>query len=74
MLQKHWKLRILDHLWEWVGDILDDIIFNESIKLKEQLKEQHNKLEEKTEQLEKQQKKLEFYENKPSTHGFKNNL
>ena len=36
----------------------------------EQLEEQKNLIEEKTEQLEEKTKKLEFYENKPSTHGF----
>ena len=64
------KKKIAENFREWVGDILDDIIFNQSTELKRQLKEQKNLIEEKTEQLEEQQKKLEFYENKPSTHGF----
>jgi len=52
-----------------------EMVYNELVKeqLREQrtiLEEQKNLIEEKTEQLEEQQKKIIFYENKPSTHGF----
>jgi prophage antirepressor-like protein len=71
------KKEIAKKFRKWAGNILDDIIFNESKELKRQLEEQQNVIEEqknlveeKTEQLEEQQKKIKFYENKPSTHGF----
>jgi prophage antirepressor-like protein len=67
------KKEIAKKFRKWASDILDDIIFNQSIELKRQLEEQQklieeqkNLVEEKTEQLKEQQKKLEFYENKPS--------
>jgi prophage antirepressor-like protein len=47
----------------WAGDILDDIIFNESVKLRNQLEEKENLLIQKD-------KLLEQLENKPKTEGF----
>jgi prophage antirepressor-like protein len=41
------KKKIAERFREWVGDILDDIIFNESIELKKQLEEQKLLLENK---------------------------
>ena len=54
----------------WAGDILDDIIFNESIELKKQLEDQKKQLEEQQKQLEEKNKKLKLLENKPDTCGF----
>lgn len=39
------KKKIAEHFREWVGDILDDIIFNESSELKRQLEKHHLELE-----------------------------
>ena len=57
------KKKIAERFREWVGDILDDIIFNESTELKRQLQEQKALLLEKDETI----KQLE---NKPETCGF----
>ena len=64
------KKEIAKKFRKWASDILDDIIFNQSTELKRQLETHQKLLQEKTEQLEEQQKKIIFYENKPSTHGF----
>jgi prophage antirepressor-like protein len=46
------KKKIAENFREWVGDILDDIIFNESIELKKQLENKDKLLKEKETQLE----------------------
>jgi prophage antirepressor-like protein len=50
------KKEIAKKFRKWAGNILDDIIFNESNKLKRQLEEQ--------------QKKIEMLETRPETEGF----
>jgi len=57
------KKEIAKKFRKWAGNILDDIIFNESAELKRQI-------EEKEKQIEKQQKKIELLENRPETEGF----
>lgn len=57
------KKKIAEKFREWVGDILDDIIFNESIELKNQLIEKESLLKEQT-------KLIKRLENKPETEGF----
>jgi prophage antirepressor-like protein len=50
------KKEVAKKFRKWAGNILDDIIFNESAELKRQLEEQ--------------QKKIEMLESKPETEGF----
>ena len=50
------KKEIAKKFRKWAGNILDDIIFNESIELKRQLEEKD--------------KKIKLLEHKPETHGF----
>lgn len=64
------KKEIAKKFRKWAGNILDDIIFNQSIELKKQLEEKNKELEEKKIQLEEQQKKIEVLQNKPETEGF----
>lgn len=52
---------------KWAGNILDDIIFNESKELKRQL-------EEKDKLLIKQKEQINQLENKPETNGFDNRI
>ncbi len=71
------KKKIAEQFREWVGDIMDDIIFNQSKKLKEQLDNQIL-LKEKLELKEKEHqdnlvvinKRIEELENRPETMGF----
>jgi len=61
------KKEIAKKFRKWASDILDDIIFNESNELKNQLIEKDNKLKE-------QDQLIKTLENKPETEGFyKNN-
>jgi prophage antirepressor-like protein len=53
------KKEIAKKFRKWAGNILDDIIFNESAELKRQLEEQRNLIEEKENELEKTKKQLE---------------
>ena len=71
------KKEIAKKFRKWAGNILDDIIFNESVELKRQLQqneekllEQKGKIEETNELLLEQEKKINLLENKPKTHGF----
>lgn len=57
------KKEIAKKFRKWAGDILDDIIFNESKHLKEQLQEKEQLLQEKN-------KMIQLLENKPKTEGF----
>ena len=57
------KKEIAKKFRKWAGNILDDIIFNQSEELKRQL-------EEKEKQIEEQQKTIELLENRPDTEGF----
>ncbi len=57
---------------KWVGDILDDIIFNQSKKLKEQLDNNQKLLEEKDKILKEKDNIIEDLENRPETNGFFN--
>lgn len=50
------KKEVAKKFRKWAGSILDDIIFNESLELKQKLQEQ--------------QRKIERLENKPETEGF----
>jgi prophage antirepressor-like protein len=65
------KKKIAEQFREWVGDILDDIIFNQSKELKKQLEESKKTLEEKDKLLElerRERNKLlnrKFYNAKP---------
>jgi prophage antirepressor-like protein len=60
------KKEIAKKFRKWAGNILDDIIFNESEELKRQLEEKNKKIEE-------QQKTIKILENKPETYGFDRN-
>jgi len=60
------KKKIAEEFREWVGDILDDIIFNQSKELQRKIEEKDNKLKEQDQLI----KKLE---NKPETEGFYKN-
>ena len=57
------KKEIAKKFRKWAGNILDDIIFNESAELKRQI-------EEKDQQLQEQNKFIEELELKPETEGF----
>jgi prophage antirepressor-like protein len=57
------KKEIAKKFRKWAGNILDDIIFNESGELKRQLEEKENLLKE-------QIKLIKRLENKPETEGF----
>ncbi len=57
------KKEVAKKFRKWAGDILDDIIFNESKKLKEQLIEQQRVLNQKDEMI-------KLLANKPETQGF----
>jgi prophage antirepressor-like protein len=57
------KKEIAKKFRKWAGNILDDIIFNESNELKRQLQENKKQLEEKD-------KRIQLLEHKPETHGF----
>jgi prophage antirepressor-like protein len=57
------KKEVAKKFRKWAGDILDDIIFNESKKLKEQLIEQQRVLNQKDEMI-------KLLANKPETEGF----
>jgi prophage antirepressor-like protein len=57
------KKEVAKKFRKWAGNILDDIIFNESAELKRQLEEREKELEEKN-------RKIELLEHKPHTHGF----
>ncbi len=64
------KKKIAEQFRDWVGDILDDIIFNYSKKLKEQLEEKEKELKEKDTQLKEKERIIEEIENRPETIGF----
>jgi len=59
------KKEVAKKFRKWAGNILDDIIFNESVELKKQL-------EEKDKQLDDKNKLIQQLENKPDTYGFGN--
>jgi hypothetical protein len=63
------KKEIAKKFRKWAGNILDDIIFNESIELKRQLEEKDKLLIEKEVKLQENAKLIEDLENKPETEG-----
>lgn len=56
------KKEVAKNFREWVGDILDDIVFNQSKELKKQL-------DEKEKQIQTQNDVIKLLENKPETEG-----
>jgi prophage antirepressor-like protein len=64
------KKEIAKKFRKWVGDILDDIIFNNSQELQKQLQEQKKQLEEKEKQLIEQKQINKHLINKPDTESF----
>lgn len=72
------KKKIAEGFREWAGNILDDIIFNESKELKRQLEEKDKlhkiELKEKEQLLIEQKEHIEQLENKPETNGFDNRV
>ena len=64
------KKEVAKKFRKWAGNILDDIIFNESTELKKQLKEKDKLIEESKKHSEEQQKKIEILETRPETEGF----
>jgi prophage antirepressor-like protein len=72
------KKEIAKKFRKWAGNILDDIIFNESKELKRQLEEKDKlhkiELKEKEQLLIEQKEQIEQLENKPETNGFDNRV
>jgi prophage antirepressor-like protein len=64
------KKEIAKKFRKWAGNILDDIIFNESAELKRQLEEKETLLEESSKLLLQQKEQIEQFENKPDLEGF----
>jgi prophage antirepressor-like protein len=64
------KKEIAKKFRKWAGNILDDIIFNESIELRKQLEDQQKLLEEKEQLLIENAKLINELELKPETEGF----
>jgi prophage antirepressor-like protein len=65
------KKKVAEQFREWVGDILDDIIFNQGKQLQKQLEDTQKELENKTKVIEHQETLIKELENKPDTEGFK---
>ena len=67
------KKEIAKKFRKWVGNILDDIIFNNSNELKKRLDEKEQELQTKTMLLQEKEAIIQELENKPETEGFTRN-